>query len=186
MRPNWFLAFPLDGSFVLDLPELPPTFRRYHPDDVHVTLSFLGGCGEEAALRALAALDVALSTSPVASIDVTLGEVVPMGPRGRYSAISALLGEGRVETERCIGALRDTVSEAALGKREPRPPKAHVTLARPSRQSSEARRAEGLIWARQQRLETVRARLCRIALYTWSEQRRERLFRVVAERSLPP
>jgi 2'-5' RNA ligase len=52
-RPNWFFSFPLDGSFVLQLPELPPAFRRYHPDDVHMTLAFLGGCGEAAALRAL-------------------------------------------------------------------------------------------------------------------------------------
>lgn len=186
MRPNWFFAFPLDGGFVLDLPELPATFRRYHPDDVHVTLSFLGGCGELAALHALAALDQVLTATPVSSIDVALGEVVAMGPRARYSALSALLSTGRVETELCIGALRDVVSEAALGKRERRPPKAHVTLARPARNASTARRVEGLAWAGQQRLETVRARLSRIALYTWSDDRRERLFRIVAERALLP
>jgi 2'-5' RNA ligase len=184
MRPNWFFAFPVDGRFVLELPELPPTFRRYHPDDVHLTLSFLGGCGEEAALRALAALDQVLAVAPVPSIDVTLGEVVPMGPRGRYSALSALLSEGRVETERCIGGLRDLMSEAALGKRERRPPKAHITLARPGRNASAERRAEGLAWAGRQSLEAVRARLSRIALYTWSDDRRERLFRIVTERAL--
>jgi 2'-5' RNA ligase len=186
MRPNWFLAFPVDGRFVLELPELPPTFRRYHPDDVHLTLSFLGGCGEQAALRALAALDHALTEVPVASIAVTLGQVVPMGPRGRYSALSALLSEGRVETERCIGALRDFVSEAALGKRERRPPRAHITLARPGRSTSAERRAEGLAWASRQSLEAVRARLSRIGLYTWSDNRRERLFRIVTERALQP
>ena len=186
MRPNWFFAFRIDGSFVLDLPELPPTFRPYHPDDVHLTLSFLGGCSEEAALRAHAALEAALVTTPLSSIDVALGEVVPMGSGARYSALSTLLSEGRLETERYIGSLRDIVSEAALGKRERRPPKAHVTLARPGRHSSEARRAEGLIWARQQRLEAVRARLSTIALYTWSEQRRERLFRIVSELALGP
>lgn len=186
MRPNWFLAFPVDGRFVLELPELPPTFRRYHPDDVHLTLSFLGGCGEQAALRALTALDQALAAAPVSSISVTLGQVVPMGARGRYSALSALLSEGRVETERCIGALRDFASEAALGKREHRPPQAHITLARPGRTSSAERRAEGLAWASQQSLEAVRARLSRIALYTWSDNRRERLFRIVTERALSP
>lgn len=186
MRPNWFFAFPIDGRFVLDLPDLPPTFRRYHPDDVHLTLSFLGSCSEDAALRALAALVAALRASPVSSIDVALGVVVPMGSRGRYSALSALLSEGRLEAEHCIGSLRDILSEAALGKRERRPPTAHVTLARPGRHSSEARRAEGLIWASQQRLEGVRARLSRIALYTWSEQRRERLFRIVSEVPLAP
>jgi 2'-5' RNA ligase len=186
MRPNWFFAFPLDGRFVLDLPELPATFRRYHPDDVHLTLSFLGGCDERAARNAMEALDDALAATAVSSIDVALGEIVAMGPRTRYSALSALLSAGRVETERCIAALRDVVSEAALGKRERRPPLAHVTLARPGRAASAARRAEGLAWAAQQRLDTVRARLSRIALYTWSDDRRERLFRIVGERALLP
>jgi 2'-5' RNA ligase len=186
MRPNWFFAFPLDGRFVLELPELPPSFRRYHPDDMHLTLSFLGGCGEEAARRALAALDRALAESPLHGWSIALGEVVPMGPRARYSALSALLSQGREETESCIGRLRDVVSEAALGKRERRPPKPHVTLARPGRQATEARRAEGLAWARSQNLSAVTARLTSIALYTWHEERRktERLFHIVAQRAL--
>jgi len=184
MRPNWFFAFPLDGRFVLELPELPPSFRRYHPDDVHLTLSFLGGCTEAAALLALAALDVALATSTFPCISVALGEVVPMGPRGRYSALSALLSQGREQTERCIASLRDVVSEAALGKRERRAPKAHVTLARPGRQATPARREEGLAWAAAQDLSAITAELRRIALYTWHEDRRERLFRIVAERPL--
>lgn len=186
MRPNWFFAFPLDGRFVLDLPELPPSFRRYHPDDLHLTLSFLGGCDEEAALRALAALDSALTKNPVQGWSIALGEVVPMGPRARYSALSALLSQGRETTESYIGGLRDVLSEAALGKRERRPPTAHVTLARPGRQATDARRSEGLGWARSQDLSAVTASLSSIALYTWHEDRRknERLFRVVARRSL--
>jgi 2'-5' RNA ligase len=186
MRPNWFLAFPLDGRFVLDLPELPPSFRRYHPQDVHLTLSFLGGCGEEAALRAFAALDRALVESPLHAWSIALGEVVPMGARARYSALSALLSQGRDETESRIGQLRDVVSEAALGRRERRPPRAHVTLARPGRQATEARRNEGLAWARAQNLGSITAQLTTIALYTWHEERQktERLFRVVAQRPL--
>jgi 2'-5' RNA ligase len=186
MRPNWFFAFPLDGRFVLDLPPLPPSFRRYHPDDVHVTLSFLGGCGEQAALRALAALERALAERPLQAWSIALGEVVPMGPRARYSALSALLSQGRDETESCIGRLRDVVSEAALGSRERRAPRAHVTLARPGRQATEARRNEGLAWARDQNLCFITARLASVALYTWHEERpkAEQLFQVVAERRL--
>src|SRR5687768_9172342 len=82
-RPNWFFAFPLDGSFVESLSQLPAGFRRYHPDDVHLTLTFLGGCGEEAALRALAVLDRVLPLAFAQPIDVALAEIAPMGPRGR-------------------------------------------------------------------------------------------------------
>jgi 2'-5' RNA ligase len=184
-RPNFFFAFPLDGSFVLDLPPLPPNFRLFHPQDVHLTLSFLGGCGQPAAERALGALDLALASPGWANIDVSLGKVTPMGPRPEYSALSALLERGREPTEACIAQLRDVVSEAALGRREKRAPKPHVTLARPRRRATEDNRRSGLAWAARLDLQAVERRLERIALYTWSDGNRlERLFRIVAERSL--
>lgn len=184
-RPNFFFAFPLAGSFVLELPPLPPGFRRFHPDDVHLTLSFLGRCGEPAAERALAALGRALLSQPLDDIDVSLGDVVPMGPRREYSALSALLERGHDRTAACISALRDVVSEAALGRREERAPKPHVTLARPRRRATAEARHAGLTWASALDLRRVEARLNRIALYTWSDgNRHERLFRIVAERSL--
>lgn len=183
MRPNWFLAFPIDGRFVLDLPELPRGFRRYHPEDVHLTLAFLGGCGADAAHRALEALDTRLAELRPGPLDVALAEVVPMGSKRKYSALSALLAKGRAETEACIGALRGAPALAAKGREEKRAPKAHVTIARPFRAKDSERQA-GLTWAESLDLGSVHARLDRIALYTWSEPRRERLFAIVAERRL--
>lgn len=185
MRPNWFFAFPLDGSFVASLAPPPPSFRLFHPEDVHLTLTFLGGCGEVAALRGLAALDDALALEPLPPWDVSLAEVVPMGPKREYSALSALLAHGRAQTEAHIALLRDRVSEAAIGRREQRAPKAHVTIARPGRRATEASRQAGLSWAAALNLSGVEARLDRIALYTWSQvDRSERLFRIYAERKL--
>lgn len=184
-RPNWFLAFPIDGRFVLDLPPLPPNFRRFHPEDVHLTLAFLGGVPEAAALRALGALDARLLENPISALQVSLAEVVPMGgSRRSYSALSALLEQGRDEMTAHLSALRDALTEAASGRRDQRPPKPHVSIARPRTRASEANREEGLAWAAQLSLREVRPRLERIALYTWDEQRRDRLFRIVAERSL--
>jgi 2'-5' RNA ligase len=184
-RPNWFFAFPVDGGFVESLPPPPASIRRFHPQDVHLTLSFLGGCGDTAAERALSALDAALLRRDLSAIDVSLAKVVPMGSQPEYSALSALLERGRADAEQLISALRDTVSEAAIGRREQRPPKPHVTIARPQRRASEAARQAGLAWAAGLDLRGVGAKLDRIALYTWSEDdRRERLFRIVAERRL--
>lgn len=183
-RPNWFFAFPLPGAFVLELPEPPAALRRYHPDDVHLTLAFLGGVGEAGAERALAALDQRLAVETPHALDVTLAEVVPMGGKRRYSALSALLEVGRVEISACITALRDALTEAASGRREKRPAKPHVTIARPRSRATDADREQGLRWAEGLDLRSVSARLDRIALYTWSEDRRERLFRVVTERPL--
>jgi len=186
-RPNWFFAFPVDGRFVLELPAPPAALRRFHPEDVHLTLAFLGGCGEEAAQRALLALDRELERAPVRSLAVSLGDVVPLGgSKLRYTALSALLKEGRAEAVRCLGELGGLLCETALGRRPSRPPKPHVTLARPRRRASDAERALGLTWAATVVLGNVRQRLDRVALYTWAEVRKERLFRIVAERPLGP
>ncbi|HEY2407357.1 MAG TPA: 2'-5' RNA ligase family protein [Polyangiaceae bacterium] len=186
-RPNWFFGFPVDGAFLLTLPDLPPSIRRFHPEDAHMTLAFLGGCGEEAALRALGALDVRLQSEPLAPLRVSLAEVVPMGSsRRHYTALSALLGGGREQASELIAAYRDTLTEAATGRREKRPPKPHVTLARPRGRATDANRAAGLSWAAALDLSHVHAVLDRVALYTWPEDRRERMFKIVAERRLSP
>ncbi len=184
-RPNWFFAFPIDGSFVLSLPPLPANFRRFHPDDVHLTLAFLGGVSEAAAHDALLSLDARLLQAPLSAIEVSLSEVVPVGgSRRSYSALSALLDQGRAEATAYLSALRDPLTEVAAGRRHSRPPKPHVSIARPRTRATDADREAGLSWAARLELGHVHARLERIALYTWSEARRDRLFQIVAERRL--
>jgi RNA 2',3'-cyclic 3'-phosphodiesterase len=184
-RPNWFFGFPLDGAFVLQLPALPANFRRFHPQDVHLTLAFLGACGNAGAERALALLDQHLEREPQPSMAISLAEVVPMGgSRRTYSALSALLDQGRAEASACIVALRDLLTLTAAGGTEKRPPKPHVSIARPRSRASALDREAGLSWASSLQLRSVHARLDRIALYTWSETRHERMFQIVAERRL--
>jgi RNA 2',3'-cyclic 3'-phosphodiesterase len=186
-RPNWFFAFPVDGAFVLGLPSPPKSFRRFHPEDVHLTLAFLGACGEERSMKALDALDALAAKAPNREprrIPYSLAEVTPMGSRRHYSALSAMLADGREETEAYIASLRDVLTETATGRREERKPKAHVTIARPRRRATDPQREEGLEWAQNLDLRAVRGVLDRIALYTWDETRRERLFRIVAERRI--
>lgn len=183
-RPNWFLAFPLDGRFVTNLPAVPPNFSLYHPDDVHLTLAFLGPCGEASAQRALLTLDELLIDAKQEPLEISLGEVVPMGSRRAYSALSALVEHGRQRVEECLGALSDPLTFEATGRHLKRPPKPHVTLARPRRRASRVQREAGLTWAQSLDLHDVSSLLDRIALYTWSEDRRERRFRIVADRIL--
>lgn len=178
---NWFFAFPIDGEFLRELPELPPSFRLFHPADVHLTLAFLGACGEDGVERALSSLDEHLRSSPLGPMNISLADVVPMGSPRRYTALSALIDEGREQVAECLVALGNPLIEAAGGRREERPPKPHVTIARPARHATNADRKAGLVWAARLRLQGHRATLDRIALYTGSEAGQKRRFRIVRE-----
>lgn len=184
MLPNWFLAFPVAAEWIVDLPRLPPRFRRFEPSDVHLTLLFLGSCGEVAARQALDALGAVLTAQPVAPLAVTLSQVVPMGPKRDYTALSALLDQGRASTAALLQRLRDAPADAAGVRRDTRPPIPHVTLGRPQRRASDEDRSAGLAWANSVVLPKTPHVLDRIALYTWHTERREALFRVVDDVSL--
>lgn len=179
MVPNWFLAFPVDADWCLDLPPPPPRFRAFQAADLHLTLTFLGPCGEPAALAAFRAIADALDASPCAQVRVTFGEVVPMGPVDQYTAVSATLKEGRDLMTGLLRELRDAPADAAGVRRDQRAPLPHVTLARPQRRANEEDRREGLAWAKSLVLPSHVHVLDRIALYTWHSEREHSLFRVV-------
>lgn len=183
MRPNWFVALPVDPGdwFPARVPDPPPGVRRFAPADLHLTVAFLGPVDEAAARAAWA-----LARWEEPPIPVSLGAVVPMGPRRRPSALSAVLVEGREIVERLIGTLRGGMFTAAGARPDDRPPLAHLTLARPRRDATDAERARAVAWARQVDLRGTRLTLDALALYTWDEARRDRLFRVVERRALGP
>src|SRR5687767_8051311 len=130
---NWFIGLPVPpGSWFARVGEPPPGVRRFHEADLHLTVAFLGAVGEDAAG---AAWDALRWTLP--AIDVALGAVVPMGNPRRPSAYSALLLRGRVEVEAEMGASRDACIAAAACRGEERPPRAHLTVARPGRSATD-------------------------------------------------
>lgn len=177
--PNWFLAFPVAADWLTSLPPLPPRFRRFHPSDVHLTLLFLGGCGEVAAQTAFATVRAALAAEPIAPVTVTFSRIVPMGPKRQYTALSALLDVGQAAVAALMAQLRDAPADAAGVRRDRRPPLPHVTLGRPQRRATAEDRVAGLTWADAVTLPNAPHTLDRVALYTWNPERRDALFRIV-------
>jgi RNA 2',3'-cyclic 3'-phosphodiesterase len=184
---NWFIGIgvPSEGWFAKIAPP-PEGFRMFAPEDLHLTIAFLGSVSEAAARDAWQALDLQL-----ASTIVSFGRVEAMGHPRRYSALSLSLADGRESIERAIGEARDGALAAAGAAPDLRPPKAHVTIARPrrryaTRRAAEWARAEGLLWANAIDVTSHRVQLERVALYTWSPDRNERLFRIVSEAKLQP
>ncbi|MET0390284.1 MAG: hypothetical protein ABW321_30210 [Polyangiales bacterium] len=174
---NWFIALPVTPGPWFQALTPPPAVRLFAPTDLHLTVAFLGAASET---RALAAFELA-ADFPLAPLEVRLGALEGLGGKRRPSAFSALLTQGRDAVEMALGTARSAMWERAGARADTRPPLAHVTLARPQRKATEVEVAHALAWARALDLGAPSCTLTTIALYTWSEDRSQTLFRRTRE-----
>lgn len=180
MRANWFLGFPLPAApWLAALEPVPRGARCFHPEDVHVTFVFLGPV-EEA--QALAAWQLACTFELRASAFLP-GPIRGFGNPRRPSAWSVEPQDGAPILSAFIGAHRDAVLAVGGGPPDTRPPRPHATLARPRRSATAEEHRALRAWAERQRLPELPLPAARLALFTWDEARKDRLFRIVAERS---
>jgi 2'-5' RNA ligase len=181
---NWFIALAVPGAGWLDemLADAPRVLRRFHPDDLHLTVAFLGPVAPEAAHAAFAVA----AQVPRRSFQVGFCDLKPMGNPRRFTALSLVLDDGRDPVVDWIAASRDPMFGAAGARPDLRPPLPHVTVARPRRDASERDRSAILDWAEHVRVPAGLFRLDRLALYTWNEDRKERQFRVVERCEVTP
>lgn len=180
---NWFIGLPIDAQALPEglLEGLPAGLRRLPPADLHITVAFLGAVDESAA-RAAWELAADIEEGP---FRVTLGPAAAFGRPARPSAFGLELGDGREAVAALIGRWRDHLLAAAGQPPERREPRPHVTLGRPPRRAGETIRRRALEWVERFEVPPATIPLERIALYTWSKDRRERLFRIVESRTLP-
>jgi 2'-5' RNA ligase len=196
-KGNWFVALPVvadrwydalsahaskargvASGASADAPSL--ALSRLHRDDLHLTIAFLGACGEEQALRAWATLE-GWSAPALAA---TLGHLVPLGNPRRPSAIALTLTEGNEAVASLLGSLRDAMFDAAEVPRDLRVPLPHITVFRVPRHATSAERRSALEWVEACPPVPGRIRFETVALYAWAEGRSERRFRTVIERPL--
>jgi len=180
--PNWFIGIqiPSTGWFDQLVPAAPSGLRRFHPDDLHATVAFLGPVDERRAYAGWNALRWNL-----APCTACLGAVVPMGSTHRYSALAVELINTNNAIEDAIKHCRETVCVAAGALPDRRPPRAHVTIARPSQRATDKERSDGLRWAARLDFHEHNVILNTIALYTWADSRHLRQFKIVARSNFP-
>lgn len=161
----------------------PRRVRLFAAPDLHVTLGFLGAVEESAARAAWA------RTGDFDSFRTVQGSflgVEPLGNARKPSALSAIVEDGKAPLSAMISEARSPLLEAAGAREDTRPPLPHMTLARIQRRASGAERREALRWASTIDLSGATFRAESIALYTWANDRRERLFQTVEQRDLSP
>lgn len=182
MKPNWFVAYPVapTGWFATLIQTAPDNMRRFPADDLHLTLAFFGGVDEADARRGWAQ---ALRDPPEA-LRVRFGPVEPFGNPRKPSAFGLTLSQGREAACEVLKHRGDAILLAAGCKPARRPPRPHVTLARPPYKARQADRQAALRWSERAATPEVEVALDTLALYTWAHDRRQRLFRVVESRPL--
>jgi len=183
VSPNWFVAFPVDLGPYLSRLVPPRHVRLFASSDTHLTVAFLGAVSEDLARRAFA-------ESPAPALpptDLRFEGVALLGPRKKPSAVSLIAGgEGATAVAACMARLRDPLLAAAGAPPDARPPLPHVTVARVQRKAAAEERRAARAWAEALPLPRADARVSELALYTWSEDRAARLFRIVERRPLAP
>ncbi len=180
MSPNWFVAWPVTGAAdwlaALDA-DAPPGLRFSHPDDLHVTLAFLGEF-EPRNEKKIASL---LRGLPFAEIEATPSQLVALPQARRFSALAFTFDKGRLELEKQIARWRDRVCREAGARLETRPPLPHLTVARPERRITSDGRDDALAWAESLPAPTAVLTLLPPRIYTWDPTRKERQFLILGE-----
>ena len=159
------------------LPPAPPArVRVFAASDLHITLGFIGAVQESDARKAWDQIE------RVASFRQVQGSFSGVEPRGhprKPSALAAMVVAGRDAGSVGVAEARAPLVGAAGAREDGRPPLPHVTLARIQRRARAAERREALRWARSIDLRGVTFAAAAVALYTWAEDRQERLFQIV-------
>ena len=166
----------------LRLPPPPPRVRVFTDPDLHVTLGFLGSVQEAEAQKAWALIDGFASFRQVTG---SFSGVKPLGNPRKPSALSAIVDTGGDALSEMIVVSRSRLLEAAGAPCDTRAPLPHMTIARVQRRATADERRAALRWAGE--LDTSKARFTAssVALYTWSDDRQSRLFRIVERCDLP-
>jgi len=163
------------------IPAAPPRVRVFAAPDLHVTLGFFGSVQASEALEAWQEIDGFRSFRSVVG---SFGRVTPLGHPRKPSALSALVAEGEGPLSEMIAEARAPLLAAAGAPTDERPPLPHMTIARIQRRANPAERRRALEWAEDLDLSDARFTATSVALYTWSTDRQEMLFRIVEQRSL--
>lgn len=176
---NWFAALPVRAprDWIAGLRRnAPPGLRWMHPDDLHLTLAFLGREDPQH----LTAVHEIVQGIPFSGATVTPGSLLLLpGPR-RFSVAAFALDRGAAAIGSLLETWRAPLLEAAGRPPDTRPPLPHITVARADRTHPGFAPGRISAWARSLPRCVGQLQVRPPVLYGWSAEYEE-----AARRGLP-
>lgn len=180
MTPNWFVALPVRGTETL-LAKLaitvPHEVRLFYPEDTHLTIAFMGAIPKERTAKVLQVMQQ-IDFEP---FKISLSSLIPLPSAKHTSAFSYKLDQGHPQVVAIMDQWRDALLQAGGAPPDHRPPLPHLTIGRPQRKWGRQGAEQGIQWAANLTPITFEAVIDRVALYTWSDDRRHNQFKIVEE-----
>lgn len=169
MQPNWFIAFTLEITG-LSLPLAPDGLRVFSPQDRHLTVAFLGRLPEDAVFNSWARA----KQLPWEMVNGGFSEIRLLGG----SAWSAIVRSSVPDVSDMLNQ-RESLCAAAGVPADDRKILPHVTLARMPRNPVSSVREHIVQWSEAIRLDSARFVTTGLGLFSWAEDRKQHLFKVV-------
>ncbi len=178
MSRNWFVAWPvLNGNeWLAALSAAAPTGIDFlDPDDLHVTLAFLGTHDAPAEAK-MAGI---LRGLPLEGVAITPGPLVALPQPRRFSAIAASIDTGRIEIEKQTAKWMPRLCRESGARIDTRAPLPHLTIARPARRIRDDERDDVLEWLDNRPLDETPLTLATPAIYRWAEKTTTRRYEII-------
>lgn len=178
MSSSWFVAWPVvtAGSWYADLiDQAPGGLRLFDPEDLHVTLAFMGTFKPELERKLISLL----RGLPFREIDASGGRLIPLPQPRRFSALALTLDKGRIDTTGQIARWRDRLCRESGAKIESGDPLPHLTIARPEKKIGSDGRGRALDWAESLKPTGFEFRLTQPRIFVRSNELEDRQFRLL-------
>jgi len=180
---NSFVAAPIENvGYWFDnyLENRPNAVRVFHPEDLHMTIAFLGKISADQQ----AAVIQAMEKLAHAEFEISFHRLVALPNAKRMSALSFSVNAGFQEAVNLIETWRAPIFKSISTEVETRPALPHITIARPERRANSQERKSILGWLKTVEAPRLKIPINRVALYTWSDNRKETQFKILYETPL--